>query len=243
LWIFGDPEWYGDFTEKVVRGRPESRYRCGFLQQRDMWGYFFLPREMEAAGDEDGEVVADLVDPEQQLRESLAFVAAQQLLRHWGRDPEDRFANRLDRSRAYWIKEGWPAYLAARRVEKPMVGPALEEGWRFGREPPTLRTIVQQESRLALQRFQEAPPEQVEGAEPVLALGLRDHFADLSWLLTKQLNEEPKRRRAFEAFLISQIEATASGNADGFAKAFALKDESDWIALEDVMYRPLDEQR
>ncbi|MHC4939699.1 MAG: hypothetical protein ACYTHK_12070 [Planctomycetota bacterium] len=240
LWIFGDPEWYAEFTELIRAERPESRYRCGFFDKRGGWGFLFLPRKpevIESSGDEPVEIP----DPEVQLRETMAYVAGQQMLRHWGRDPADPFRNRLDRSRAYWLKEGWPSYLAARRVEKPMVGPALEEGWRFGREPPPLRRIIERESRIELRRYREPEPPQ-GGDEPIHNLGIRQHFTDLAWLVNSYLNE-PKTRKQFEAYLLAQIEATAKGDADGFAAAFGLKSEAAWLDLEYAIYAPLDKER
>jgi len=244
LWIFGDPEWYTDFLEQLHEIRPESAYRCGFFQKRDMWGYLFRPRKPEVvASAEEGEAVVarDVIDPESQLRETMCYIAAQQLLRHWGRDPADPFRNRLDGSRAYWLKEGWPAFLASRRVEKPMVGPALEEGWRFGREPPPLKRIVERESRLELFRYDEPDPPQGPG-EPILNLGIRRHFTDLAWLLVRHLDQPPTRPK-LEAYLLAQIEGTAPGTVDGFAAAFGLASEKAWRDLEDALYEPLDRGR
>jgi hypothetical protein len=243
LWIFGDPEWYSEFSEAIRVSRPESRYRCGFFDKKGGWSFLYLPRKAEVAeatGDEEA-VPPDIVEPEAQLRESMAYLAAQQLLRHWGRDPVDPFRNRLDRSRAYWLHEGWPTFMAARRVAKPMVGPALEEGWRFGREPPPLRRIVERESRLDLFRYREPEPEQ--GAEqPIFNLGIRQHFTDLAWLMVGHLNQ-PKTRKQLEAYLLSQTEATAKGDADGFAAAFGLKNEAAWQDLEYAIYDPLDKEK
>jgi len=232
LWIFSDPGWYADFVEEIAPARPTDKYRCGFFNRKDMWGYAFLPRAPESTAPQDDAGP----DPANQLRETLAYIGAQQLLRSWARDPKDRFSNRLDRSRAYWLKEGWPTFLAARRVTKPSVGPALADGWKFGRVFPPLTDIVQRESRLELQRFRESPPEEEEGApEPLSNFGLIRHFTDLSWLLVQHLHNDV-RRKAFEKYLLSQIEATQKGTSESFAKAFGLKDEGDWIALEDAVY-------
>jgi len=237
VWIFTDPGWYRDFVSSIARARPESKYRSGFFNRKDMWSYVYVPRPAETVKPKDGEEPADdQPDPTTQLRETLAYVGAQQLLRHWARDPADRFSNRLDKSRAYWLKEGWPTFLAARRVKKPSVGPALDDGWRFGRAFPELRDIVQRESRLELFRFQEAAPEVEEGApEPVSNFGLIRHFTDLSWLFVRHLNGDA-RRKAFEQFLLSQIEATSRGDADALAEALGLENEGDWVALEGAVY-------
>ena len=242
LWIFGDPEMYQDFVESFVAGRPESTYRCGFFHRKDGWGYLYLPRAPEMAEPQDPEhaepgeevVVREVPDPEQQLKESLAFIATQQLLRHWARDPADRFSNRFDKSRAYWLKEGLPAYIAGRQMKKPVVGPALSEGWRFGREFPVLQRVIERESRLELRRYREPDPEP-DGEQPVTNLGMRRHFADLSWLLVRYLNDDA-RRKQFESYLISQIEASKPGKATALAEALGLKTEADWRRLEDAVY-------
>jgi len=236
LWIFSDPGWYREFVDSIARERPENRYRCGFFNPKDMWGYFYVPPAAETAPGKEHDPVEGKPDPESRVRETLAYVGAQQLLRHWSRDPEDRFSNRLDKSRAYWLKEGWPSYLAARRVEKSSLGAALADGWRFGRVFPELRHVVERQSRLELARYREPAPDFEEGADqPVMNFGLSRHFTDLSWLLTEHLNDAA-RRKTFERFLLSQIEATTRGNAEAFAAAFGLKIESDWMALEDGVY-------
>ncbi|MHC4954077.1 MAG: hypothetical protein ACYTGZ_09315 [Planctomycetota bacterium] len=245
MWIFSDPVWYTEFAESIARQRLQNRYRCGFFNPKDMWGYLFLPRAPEgapAAGEErpelpDGIPGAHLeIDPETQLKESLAYIATQQLLRHWGRDPKDDFSNRLDRSRAYWLKEGWPTFMAARRVAKPSVGTAVAEGWRFGRVFPPIQRIVERESRLALFRYQEPPPdEEAGGAERVLNFGVVRYFTDLACLLVQNLNTDAKKEK-FEEYLISQIEATQPGTVEAFAKAFGLKTEQAWLELEDAVY-------
>ncbi len=243
IWIFGDPEMYQEFVENFVAGRPESPYRCGFFHKKDMWGYLYLPREPEGAvpvpvpDDENpGEVQVahELAKPEAQLKESLAFIGAQQLMRHWARDPADRFSNRLDKSRAYWLKEGLPAYLAGLQVDKPSVGPALEEGWRFGREFPPLERILERESRLSLRRYQE-PEAEPEGKQPVQNLGVVRYFSDLSWLVVRYLNGDARRKK-FEQYLLSQLEATKSGKVTGFAEAMDLLGEDEWQRLEDAVY-------
>jgi len=241
IWIFADPGWYSDFLDAIRREQPANRYRCGFFNAKDMWGYLFVPRAPEVAPPKHGEETAnDEPDPESRVRETLAYIGAKQLMRHWARDPKDRFSNRLDKSRAYWLKEGWPGYMAARRVAKPSVGPTLKEGWRFGRVFPALQDIIERESRLELARFVEAAPETEEDAqEMVQNFGLRRYFVDLAWLVTQQLNEAD-RRKAFEQYLISQIEAARKGNAESFAEAFGLKDEGDWATLEDAVYDSLE---
>lgn len=250
LWIFGDPELYVEFKSALRLKNPENPYRSGFFNAKDRWGYLFRPRapepgeageEREPAGDpNEVAVVREIPDPKEQLKESIAYVAAQQLLRHWGKDPKNPFFNRLDRSRAYWIKEGWPCYLASRRVKKTLVGPALVEGWRFGLEAPPLHRIIERESRLEMRRYQEPDPPR-DGGDPILNLGVVRYFSDLAWLTVQQMTEGP-RRAEFEKYLLAQIEATAPGTSVGFAAAFGIRTDSDWMKLEDMIYAPLDKE-
>jgi len=209
-----------------------------------MWGYMYKPRAPEIAPVDEGEeaVQVEIPDPETQLRETMAYVACKQLLRHWARDPEEAFTNRLDKSRAYWLKEGWPAWMAARRVEKSLVGPSLREAVRFGREPPPLHRIVERQSRIELHRYREPDPPIPAAGNPALNVGIRRHFTDLAWLLVDHLNRKEHRDR-FEAYLIAQIEATAEGTPDGFAQAFALDSAKAWEDLEYALYDRLYDER
>ncbi len=135
-WVFGEREWYVSFAERVRKDGAEAPYRCGFYHGGTGWAYLYDP---EAAGDKDGRA-----DAAEVRRESAAYLAATQLLRHWGDDPNDRTMNRLDRSRAYWLKEGWPAYIATRQMKTPIVGRVFQTKWTL----PPLRDVIQRRSRL-----------------------------------------------------------------------------------------------
>ena len=232
-WIFGDRAWYTDFVDRLNRGQPENAYRSGFHDRATGWAYLFEPEKQETA-EADRDPDARSIDPEQQLRETMAYLAAGQLLYRWGKDKKDRTKNHIYRSHAYWLHEGWASFLAARQVKEPLAGPALSDGKRFGMIMPPIRRVVERRSRLDLLAYREPEPEYDPDEEPRPPLGVVRHFTDLSLQLVKHFHD-PKRRPAFERFLLSQIEGTRHGR-DWFEKCFGIEGDEGWADLQRRVY-------
>jgi len=238
-WIFGDREWYSEFLDRLRKEGPESTYRAGFFDRATGWAYLFEPPALEKGPD--GKLPDDAILPEMLLRESMAYLGARQMLHRWAIDPKDTTQNHLDRSRAYWLKEGWPSWVAARQVKKPSVGPLLVGARRMGRPFPALRDVVERESRLELWRFQDPTPDMHEDEDTVtIPLGLRRGFTDLSWALVRHL-QGGKHRAAFERYLLSQIDGTKHGQA-WLEECFGLGDGAGWKALERAVYRKTEKE-
>lgn len=211
-WIFGERSWYTDFVERLRKDELLPPYRTGFYYGATGWAYLYEPGEGEGAAAA-GEA----------LPETAAYLAAVQILRRWARDRRDPTVNHLDRSRHYWFKEGWPAFLAARRVKKPAVGRLLKpDTWQL----PPLESVVERRSRIDRRAYllatgEEAPRPPDSG------------YTDLAWLLLCHLQEE--QPEACERFLLSQIEGTG-GDVAWFEKCFGVKGAADWKSLERAVY-------
>ena len=235
-WIFSSREWYVDYLERLHKERPESRYRCGFYDAATGWSYLFVPEQEEAA-DEGAEKPPA---PDEVLRESVSYLAVLQMLHYWARDPADPTRDRLDRSRAYWLKEGWPSFLAARRMKDSRIGRRLAEAKRFGWKLPHLMRVLERESRLELLRYREPVEEYDEVLdESVRLIQVRQSFTDLAWLLVRHLHSD-ESRSAFERYLISQIEATGKG-IDWLGECLGIEGDPGWEALERAVYAGIDD--
>ena len=227
-WIFGDRGWYQDYLDRIRKTNPESTYRTGFLDKATGWCFLYEPLETKAQPDAEPPPA-----PEKIVLETAAFLAAKQLMYRWGRDKLG-VGNRLDRSRAYWVKEGWPAFLAARRIKKPLVGRLLVEGKRFNRIFPPMSRVVERESRLELRRYDEPAHEFGEDEDDErVQLFVQLAFTDLAWRLVEHFNDD-KRRGAFERYLLAQI---AGQKKLTFEECFGVESETDWKRLTRAVYR------
>jgi hypothetical protein len=217
-WIFADRSWYTAYAARLGKSDQESPYRCGFLEGSTGWAYLHAPAAGEGA-------------EASRLRETVAYLAALQLLRRWGRDPDDPTANRLDRCRAHWMIEGWASWLAARRVEQPLVGRAVPPGLLLH----PLRRVVEMRSRLDVMQFREPARtnDDIERGAP-FPFPLRDSYTDLAWRLVRHLNAD-ERRASFEAFLLAQVEG-AGGGVEAFEEAFGVRGGPAWEALGRAVY-------
>ncbi len=229
-WVFGDREWYADYVAKIRREGQESTHRCGFYEGATGWAYLFeLPEAATVSMPGEAEV-----DPDMQLRETMIYLAATQILWRWGRDRKDPQINWMERTEAYWLSEGWASFLGAMSVPKPMVGPMLREAKRFGWVFPPLSRVVARRSRLDLQLYEEPLLHDPDAEEPRQPLAVRRAFTDLAWLLVTHLQSEPQRA-AFVRYLRSQVEGTRGG-LDWFEECFGLRTQSDWQTLERAVY-------
>jgi hypothetical protein len=188
-WIFGDPEWYGDFAPRIRRDEEEPPYRLGFAHAATGWAYILEPTEPGNEG---------------LFRESLAYLGALQILRLWAVDPKDPTTNNWDRSEDLWFKEGLPAFLASRRVKEPVEGKTLKAGW----EMPPLWVVVQRRGIADRSAHLGVPEDGFEGEVPLLPPD--GGFTDLAWLFVRHLNAD-ERRAAFERLLRGQVEGTGRG--------------------------------
>lgn len=222
-WIFEDRGWYETYLSRAGPGDRETPYRCGFFEPATGWAFLYVP---EGPPDQAAS----------QLRETAAYLAARQLLRRWAKDPADPLRNPMDRCRAYWLKEGWPSFVAARRVERPQVGRRLEDAAANHMLFPPIERVLDRESRLELRRYEEPPPEFEEHEEIRAPLLVRDAFSDLAWLLVRHLNAE-ERRPAFERFLLSQLAGTRHGRA-WFEECFGIEGYEGLRVLERAVYAP-----
>ena len=210
-WIFGERSWYVDFVERLRKDELVPPHRTGFFHGATRWAYLYEPGEGEGAAAA-GEV----------LPETAAYLAAVQILRRWARDRRDPTVNHLDRSRHYWFKEGWPTFLAARRVKKPAVGRLVPGAWNL----PPLDSVV--ERRSLIDRRPYLLPSGGEGRPPP-----DGGYTDLAWLLLRHLQET--QPEACERFLLSQIEGTGRDIA-WFEKCFGVGSAADWKSLERAVY-------
>ena len=241
-WIFGAPDWYREFAERLGKSNPESTYRSGFLDGSSGWAYFFEPEERaeqpNAPPGNQGAAPPPRAEPkptppETVLRETAAYLAVRQLMHRWGKDRK-ALRNRLDRSRAYWLKEGWPAFLAARQVKKPDTGSRIAVAHAAKFVLPPLSRVVERESRLELRNYREPRHEFHDDEEERPQLMVRDGFVDLAWLLARHLSR-PKTRATFERYLLDQVAGKNTGFKD-FEKAFGISGEKDWARLQRAVY-------
>lgn len=229
-WVFADREWYADHVAKIRREGQESTYRCGFYEGATGWAYLFEPPEQAAAAAPD----AAPPDPALQLRETMIYLAATQILWRWGRDRVDPQINWMERTDAYWLSEGWASFFAAMSVPKSAVGPMLREAKRFRWVFPPLSRVTARRSRLDLQLYDEPVNPDPDAPEETQHLPVRRAFTDLAWLLVSHLQAEP-HREAFVRYLRSQLEGTRGG-LDWFEECFGLRTQDDWKTLERAVY-------
>jgi len=220
-WVFAEAEEYADFVERRGKQEAQAPYRKGFFDGATGWAYL-----LDVAREETQGKSASPAGPTGETRECAAYLAAVQLLRVWGRNPKNPIGNRLDTSEAYWLKEGWPAYLAARRVEVPLVGRILSKELKL----PALQDVVGRRSRLQQRPFLLLQGE--AGSAPVDAPD--GGYTDLAWLLVRALNT-PRRRPAFIRFLRSQIESDRRG-VGWFEECFGVRGPKGWKALQAEVY-------
>jgi hypothetical protein len=214
-WIFGERSWYVDFLERLRKEELAPPHRTGFFYGATGWAYLYESRDGEGAS----------AAPEM-LPETAAYLAAVQILRRWARDRQDPTVNHLDRSRHFWFKEGWPSFLAARRVKRSTVGRILQPGaWQL----PSLASVVERRSRIDRHDYLVAA-----GDTPLPAPD--GGYTDLAWLLMGHLQEH--RPEACERFLLSQIEGTG-GRVEWFEECFGLSSAADWKNLERAVFAPL----
>jgi hypothetical protein len=217
-WIFGERAWYADFLEHLRKEEAERPYRTGYFHAATGWAYLYEPTA-------EGEATA----AQESLAETAAYLAAAQILRRWAKDREDPTVNHLDRSRAYWFKEGWPTFLAARRVETSRVGPALGQAkWKL----PDLLTVVERRSSIDRKVFL-TPQEGDWETVPPPDTG----FTDLAWLLVRHLHR--KKQAACERFLLSLIEGERRG-VGWFEECFEVKGSQGWQALQRAVYAQIE---
>lgn len=229
-WVFGERSWYEEFKERLHKENPERPYRAGWFSAANGWAYLYRPAvEAPPAERQVGEEEPPPADdPVAVLRETAAYLGATQLMRHWARGPEVYSDNHLDLSRAYWLKEGWPAFLAARRVEKPRVGRVFQWKWTM----PSLQSVVERRSHLwRSTNYLTSSGDDVDWA---LHLPPDQGYTDLAWLLVRHLSGEKTRAR-FETFLISQIEGTHHG-PEWFEECFGVKGMAGWNSLQRAAY-------
>jgi len=232
-WTFGDRAMYGDFTVRAqIEDPPVGAYRCGFLHVPSGFAYLYEPSLGDAASPE--EERAAEASAERTLRETSAYLGAQQLLHYWAVDPDDAMVDQLERSRAYWLKVGWPAWMASRRVENSPVGTLLNivRAAAPHDDPtagmPRLEDVVARRGRLEHgavlmpEGFERAP---IEGG---------DGFTDLAWALVAHLNSE-KYHAPFVRYLISQLSGERRDVA-WFEECFGIKDAGDWRSLQRAVY-------
>ena len=215
-WVFSERGWYEDFAARVRRGEEDAPYRYGFLHAVTGWAYL-------TEGPEDA-------DPAY-FRETVAYLAALQILRHWARDAEDPTVNHWDRSEAYWFKEGLPSFLASRRVETPVEGRVFAGPWQL----PRLTSVIERRGRRGPHGAYLTLPEDVplEGVVPA-----DGGYTDLAWLVVRQLSEDA-RREAFQRFLLSQVEGTHKG-IEWFEECFGVAGTPAWRALEREIYSAIE---
>lgn len=209
-WIFGERSWYVDFLERLHKEELAPPHRTGFYHGATGWAYLYEPAE------DAGEVVP----------ETAAYLAAVQILRRWARDRRDPTVNHLDRSRHYWFKEGWPSFLAARRVKESTVGRILQPAaWQL----PSLESVVERRSRIDQQTY-------LLPAEDTALPAPDGGYTDLAWLLMGYLQEH--QADACERFLLSQIEGT-DGRTEWFGECFGVSTAAEWSKLERAVFARL----
>jgi hypothetical protein len=217
-WIFGDPEWYHDFTPRILRDDRVSPYRLGFVHSATGWAYVAEPADMASEG---------------LYRETLAYLGALQILRLWAVDRKDPTTNNWDRSEDLWFKEGLPAFLASRRVKEPIEGQAFNGPW----VKPSLWLVVQRRS-LGDRAARLGVPEEVDFVGGPPSYPPDGGFTDLAWLLVRHLNAD-ERRKGFEKLLRGQVEGSGRGIA--FAEeCLGIRGTEGWKSLERSTYSSIE---
>ncbi|MCZ6574653.1 MAG: hypothetical protein ACE10D_12035 [Planctomycetota bacterium] len=210
-WTFSDAAYYKSYMDLIDERTILRRRARGHLDPTRGWALLYDDPE----GNEDA------------VRETAAYLAAQQLLLRWSRDPKAGNRTAYDRSHALWLLEGWPSYIAARRVKNPEIGRRVLTEFRKGARLPKVRRIVEQRNWYDLNK---EPAGVEEGDDEVPPVAIRTwSFPDLSWSLVEALHE-PKYR-ASTARLLRQVVGGERGDASQFEENFRIKIESDWDAL------------
>ena len=216
-WIFQERAWYADVRDRLRTEAEEPPYRRGFHHRRSGWAYLVEPTE-----------AGDAPDDPAGLKETAAYLAATQLLWHWGHDPEDPLLNRMERSEDVWFKEGWPSFLAARRLKDPAVGRGLrlarDDRWRFAE----LIRVVERRNRERAEAF-------LYYEDPENPMRLPDGgYTDLAWLLVRVLHGD-EHKAGFVRFLSGQVDGTGRG-IDFFEECFGIRGGAGWRDLERAVY-------
>ena len=166
--------------------------------------------------------------PSQRRQPHGTYLAAQQLLLRWSRDSKAGNRTAYDRSHALWLLEGWPSYIAARRVKDPEIGRRVQTFFKQGARLPKVQRIVEQRNWYDLNK---EPAGEMEDFEEIAPVPIRNwSFPDLSWALVTALHE-PKHR-ASTALFLRQVVGGERGDASQFEENFRIKIKSDWDALD-----------
>lgn len=199
-WVFRERAAYVDFLARLRIQDPSAPYRHGFYHRATRWAYLSEPAEAKGLG------------------ESAAYLGAVQILHRCSDDPEDEAVNWMERSEDYWILEGWPSYMASRRVKKAAVGEALLAAKNGGWPLPPLTRVFERRSR-------------IDQTDAWPAEGI---FTDLAWLLVRHLHGKA-HREAFERYLIAQVDGSRRG-IDWFEECFGVRGTAAWEKLEREAY-------
>lgn len=227
-WIFADEATYNAYFERIGKEGEPAPGRCGRLES---WGWAFLfvpPPPQPQQGGESAPPVSS--DP---LGESAAYLAALQVLRRLGEEP-DTGKNAWATAKSLWVEEGVASWLAGRRVKTAAIGQSLARARKFKYVFPPIRRVVERESWLELRNYREPIEEDPDERPP---LHVARGFSDLSWLLVDEL--AASRKAAFEAYLTALLQGKAPG-AKAFADSLALKDEAAWAALDRALSQRVD---
>ncbi len=237
-WVFADAETYLDFANARGARESQSPYRRGYFDKRSGWTFSSAQSLGESINADGGGAAnddpADPADPADtpsvadrakadlaQFLESQAYLAAAQILRSWAHDPKNPLDNRLDYSRAYWLKEGWPSFMAARQVKSSQLGKRAIE------HRPTVQNIVERRSRVqSVRQLADAQGERV---------GLDEAgFSELAYTLVQFLHTK-ERAPQFRKYLRGLVDGKQRG-ITWFETVFEVKDAAAWMRLDGAVY-------
>ncbi|MFQ5845100.1 MAG: hypothetical protein ACE5JG_08945, partial [Planctomycetota bacterium] len=214
-WVFADAPTYSRYLDLIdarpIISRPGRR---GHLDPRNGWAVLY-----DDTGDDEGPVL-----------ETAAFLAAHPVLRAWIAKPEGG-GDPLGRVEALWLLEGWPAFLAARRVPKPEVGDVVGGMFKGGARLPPVRRVVEQRSWHDVNR---EPATKVGDDDEVDPVHIRTAtFPGLAWSLVEALHQGANRAR-MTRFLLSVLGGDRGGSGR-FETVFGIRGEGDWRGLDESL--------
>ena len=257
-WIFSDRSLYQGCIDRLPLREPS---RGAFVHDATNWAYLY--ESSVAGGTDETEARRQEAAGERALLATAARLAAEQLLREWGKDPKDPLVNHMETSPDYWLKVGWPAWIASQRFEDAALGSeipkalaraaglaataeAARKAWRANKTESNLAAATAAEN----EALRAAVPPLVEVIERRSRLDRRavlrtesgaDIYVDLAWALVGQLNSE-RYDSAFERYLLSQIEGSQRGIA-WFEECFGVEGLTGWRDLQRAVYARADDDQ
>jgi len=236
-WFFSERALYEDYLERTHQKAEGDPGIAGHLDSMGRAFLYELPEETEPAAETPHHpTVPAEARPSDPLGESALRLAAQQILRRFGAADREVVPNRFVHARSLWLKEGLPAWFAARRVKVPRIGRDVIRARRFQHVFPPISRVVERESWLELAHYQEPVERDPDQREVLLVVRA---FPDLAWALVDLLLSEEPRREAFRKFVQGTLDGGMRELRE-FEQCFGIEGTQGWESLDRAIANRLD---